>query len=90
MTRAQTAAIIYRYFQQEYRIEKEEINMSEVMRFDDYADCPEWSREALAFCVKAGLFIGSENHILPNENITHAEMSVILQRMENLLETSKI
>lgn len=87
VTRAQTATILYRYFQQKFgEIDPAEIEMSAVEGFADYPDCPEWSREALAYCVKAGLFIGSENQIFPNDYITHAEMSVILQRVMNQLE----
>ena len=80
MTRAQTAAILYRYLQKQYQLGMSKTSLDTVKTFTDWADCPEWSQEAFAFCVDSGILIGNDGRLLPNDPITKAEMSVILQR----------
>ena len=80
VTRAQTAAILYRYLQKQYQLGMSKTSLDTVKTFTDWADCPEWSQEAFAFCVDSGILIGNDGRLLPNDPITKAEMSVILQR----------
>lgn len=80
VTRAQTAAILYRYLQRQYQLGMNTTSVDMVKTFTDWADCPEWSIEAFAFCIDSGILIGNDGQLLPNDPITKAEMSVILQR----------
>lgn len=80
VTRAQTAAILYRYLQRQYQLGMSGTGLDRVKTFTDWADCPEWSIEAFAFCIDSGILIGNDGQLLPNDPITKAEMSVILQR----------
>ena len=80
VTRAQTAAILYRYLQRQYQLGMSGTGLDSVKTFTDWADCPEWSIEAFAFCIDSGILIGNDGRLLPNDPITKAEMSVILQR----------
>lgn len=80
VTRAQTAAILYRYLQRQYQLSMSGTGLDRVKTFTDWADCPEWSIEAFAFCIDSGILIGNDGQLLPNDPITKAEMSVILQR----------
>ena len=49
--------------------------------FQDQGDCPDWAREAVAFCYDAGLLDPDTDMLLPNEPILRCEMAQILYRM---------
>ncbi len=56
--------------------------------FNDSENTSEWAKDSIAKCIKAGIVSGrSNNKIAPRENITRAEVAVMVRR---LLQKSKL
>jgi hypothetical protein len=49
--------------------------------FRDTAEISPWAAEAVKRCVLAGIVVGSNNHILPKENLTRAQAVVMIKRL---------
>ncbi len=62
--------------------------MSVLAHFHDGHAVPGWARKPLALAVQLGVLQGSAGDLLPEGDITRAELAVILQRIEALLGIS--
>lgn len=49
--------------------------------FRDTAEISPWAAEAVQRCVLAGIVVGSNNQILPKENLTRAQAVVMIKRL---------
>jgi hypothetical protein len=53
-----------------------------LMAFSDSAQSSAWAKESIATCVRAGIVSGKSGHALaPRDEITRAEVAVIVQRL---------
>lgn len=49
--------------------------------FNDSSDVDSWAKVAVATCVKNGIVKGSDNQITPKQNISRAQVTVILKKI---------
>lgn len=60
----------------------EEAETTKLGRFGDLAQSASWAQKSIAACVKTGVVAGkSENTLAPKDEITRAEVAVIVQRL---------
>ncbi len=79
ITREQLAAMLYRYTQPNWSDNADQNSMSQ---FADENKVAPWAKEAMAWAVGSGLFVGDDQKLLqPNATATRAEVASILQRM---------
>ncbi len=50
-------------------------------KFNDGGQVSTWAKESIAACLNSKIVIGTDNNILPVQNITRAETAVIIRRM---------
>ncbi len=50
-------------------------------KFNDGGQVSVWAKESIAACLNSKIVIGTDNNILPVQNITRAETAVIIRRM---------
>ena len=63
-----------------------EFEIGEV-KYADFADVSDYAKEAVSALVSAGLVNGKNDLIAPQDNITRAEVAVLLQRVLNFTKT---
>ncbi|MGF7057901.1 hypothetical protein HNR33_001577 [Brassicibacter mesophilus] len=56
-------------------------------KFNDGKQVSTWAKESVAACLDSKIAIGTNNNILPHQNITRAETAVLIRRM---LKTAKL
>ncbi|MBE6912397.1 MAG: hypothetical protein E7473_07720 [Ruminococcaceae bacterium] len=71
-----------------YRVIKDKLVGADIIRpeYEDFADVPEYAKEAVSALIGAGLVNGKNGLIAPNDNTTRAEVAVLLNRILNYLE----
>ncbi|UKS27100.1 S-layer homology domain-containing protein [Paenibacillus sp. HWE-109] len=56
--------------------------------FKDDASIPDWAREAVALCIKAGIITGQDQSINPAAPLTRAQAAAIAMRLSHLMVVS--
>ena len=71
-----------------YRVIKDKLVGADIIRpeYEDFADVPEYAKEAVSALIGAGLVNGKNGLIAPNDRTTRAEVAVLLNRILNYLE----
>ena len=64
-----------------YRVIGDKISEADAPEYADFADVPEYAKEAVSALIGAGLVNGKNNLIAPNDNTTRAEVAVLLKRV---------
>lgn len=86
ITRQQLAAMLFRYANHKNLVSKQP-SADVLEAFADYADVSEYSKQAVAWAVEAGILNGTpEKTLNPQATATRAETAVILMRFCKLFE----
>ena len=66
-------------------------DMTDQQIIEKYQLADNWSRVALIFAVRNGIFVGkSEHNLAPKDNTTHAELATIIMRLLNTLQEASL
>ncbi len=84
ISRQETAVIIMRANGIEQGVEDDLDADVLLSPFSDALLCAPWSRDALAFSISQGLMVGSDGMLRPKDDVTRAELCVIVFRFLNM------
>lgn len=83
---AETTVDMPKEWVDEYSREFPNSEIAILEKFDDIPD--DWSRDALIKAVQNGLLNGTDNHILPNDSLTRAQLATIMVRAFGAYKTA--
>lgn len=77
ITREQAATILSRYLKLD-----EELSLDITTVYKDWKDISDWAVDGVAAATQHNLFVGYDNKFNPKSNITRAEMTVLMARLD--------
>lgn len=82
VTREQFAAMLYRFA--EYDGKNVLLDPNKINNFSDKTEISTWATDAMNWTVTHGFMVGTGGKLLPQGNITRAEVAVMLQTYHNM------
>ena len=87
ITREQMAAIIYRYANFKGIDTESVMENTNTLSHNDIFKVSDWAKEAMNYCIAAGIITGDNNRNLnPQNNATRAEFATILMRAADIIK----